>query len=125
DVTPQVLEKITRVFQGCERDPDAPTRYLYNKDLFFFIHGNTEARKYILALHQIHATLFQKDDIEEMLKRWVGIESYQIKVNLTTPTITFLDIETLLLYSIIVDPFVGIVYENSKGEKRVMDVDEL
>ncbi|GJV15432.1 hypothetical protein Tco_1360755 [Tanacetum coccineum] len=36
-----------------------------------------------------------------------------------------LDIATLSPYSIIDDPFVGIVYENSKKEKRVMNIDEL
>ncbi|GJY31056.1 hypothetical protein Tco_0414551 [Tanacetum coccineum] len=52
-------------------------------------------------------------------------KSYQINVNLTTLTITFPGIETLPLYSIIVDPFVGIVCENSEREKRAMNVDEL
>nr|GEW25341.1 hypothetical protein [Tanacetum cinerariifolium] len=35
------------------------------------------------------------------------------------------DIKTLPLYSIIANPFVGIVYENSKKEKRAMNIDEL
>nr|GEV71104.1 hypothetical protein [Tanacetum cinerariifolium] len=35
------------------------------------------------------------------------------------------DIKTLPLYSIIADPFVGIVYENSKKEKRAMNINEL
>ncbi|GJW25473.1 hypothetical protein Tco_0039284 [Tanacetum coccineum] len=34
-------------------------------------------------------------------------------------------IKTLPLYSIIADPFVGIVYENSKKEKRAINIDEL
>nr|GEU65921.1 hypothetical protein [Tanacetum cinerariifolium] len=55
----------------------------------------------------------------------LGIESYQIKFDLTAPTITFLGIETLPLYSIIADPFVDIVYENNKKEKRAMNIDEL
>ncbi|GJZ10215.1 hypothetical protein Tco_0544974 [Tanacetum coccineum] len=49
----------------------------------------------------------------------LGIESYHIKVNLTAPTITFPGIETLLLYSIIADPFVGIIYENKKGKEEL------
>nr|GEW63088.1 reverse transcriptase domain-containing protein [Tanacetum cinerariifolium] len=53
------------------------------------------------------------------------IESYQIKVNLTAPSITFPGIETLHLYSIIADPFVGIIYENIKKEKIAMNVVEL
>ncbi|GJR72516.1 hypothetical protein Tco_0084881 [Tanacetum coccineum] len=48
-----------------------------------------------------------------------------MKVNITAPTITFPGIETLPLYSIIGDLFVGIIYENSKKERRAMDIDEL
>ncbi|GJV09167.1 hypothetical protein Tco_1346823, partial [Tanacetum coccineum] len=42
DITRQFLEKPTQVFQGYERDPNAPTRYLYNKDLFFLKNGNSD-----------------------------------------------------------------------------------
>ncbi|GKD63408.1 hypothetical protein Tco_1305516 [Tanacetum coccineum] len=59
-----------------------------------------------------------------MTTSW-GIESYQIKINLTAPTFTISDIEKLVPYSIITDHFIGIVYENSKNEKRVMDIEEL
>ncbi|GJT72214.1 hypothetical protein Tco_1031500 [Tanacetum coccineum] len=72
DITRQFLEKPTQVFQGCERDPNAPTRYLYNKDLFFLKNGNSDTMKYLLSLHKIYTTLFPKDDLEEVLKRWVG-----------------------------------------------------
>nr|GEX36813.1 hypothetical protein [Tanacetum cinerariifolium] len=54
----------------------------------------------------------------------LGIESYQIKVNLIAPTITYPSIEKDPLYSIIGVLFVGIVYENNKKEKRAMDIDE-
>ncbi|GJV17192.1 hypothetical protein Tco_1362515 [Tanacetum coccineum] len=47
------------------------------------------------------------------------------KINLTAPTITYSSIEKDPLYSIIGVPFVGIMYKNSKKEKRVMDIDEL
>nr|GEV39755.1 hypothetical protein [Tanacetum cinerariifolium] len=53
------------------RDPNAPTRYLYNKDLFFPKNENTKARMYVLSLHMIHETFFLEDDLEEVLKRWV------------------------------------------------------
>ncbi|GKC64357.1 hypothetical protein Tco_1096955 [Tanacetum coccineum] len=54
-----------------------------------------------------------------------GIEIYQMKVNLTTPTITIPGIKTIPPYPVIGDPFVGIIYENSKKERRAMDIDEL
>ncbi|GJU21352.1 hypothetical protein Tco_1154694, partial [Tanacetum coccineum] len=50
---------------------------------------------------------------------------YQIKINITAPTLIFPDIEELEPYTIITDPFIGIVYENSKKERRVMNIDEL
>ncbi|GKE05287.1 hypothetical protein Tco_1397305, partial [Tanacetum coccineum] len=50
----------------------------------------------------------------------LGIESYQQKVNLTTPTIAFLGIEEHDMFSIIYEPVHGIIYKNSKKEKRVM-----
>ncbi|GJV10438.1 hypothetical protein Tco_1351979 [Tanacetum coccineum] len=77
------------------------------------------------------AYLFSKSDFKSCVL-WervhdfhLGIESYYIKVNLTAPTINFPSIETLPLYSIIADLFVGIIYENSKKQKRAMNVDEL
>ncbi|GKC93805.1 hypothetical protein Tco_1159247 [Tanacetum coccineum] len=48
-----------------------------------------------------------------------------MKINLTDPTITYTGIEKYSLYSIIDVPFVGIVYENNKKEKRAMDIDDL
>ncbi|GJZ21310.1 hypothetical protein Tco_0558349 [Tanacetum coccineum] len=50
----------------------------------------------------------------------LGIESYQQKVNLTAPTITFPGNEEHDMFSIIYEPVHGIIYKNSKKEKRVM-----
>ncbi|GJS66969.1 hypothetical protein Tco_0681533 [Tanacetum coccineum] len=55
----------------------------------------------------------------------LGIKSYQIKINITAPTLTVLGIENLKPYTIITHPFINIVNENSKHEKRVMDIEEL
>ncbi|GJS09876.1 hypothetical protein Tco_0366672 [Tanacetum coccineum] len=55
----------------------------------------------------------------------LGIESYQQKVNLTTPTIAFLGIEENEMFSIIYEPVHGIIYKNSKKEKRVMRHSEI
>ncbi|GJT84643.1 hypothetical protein Tco_1066360 [Tanacetum coccineum] len=48
------------------------------------------------------------------------IESYQQKINLTAPTITFPGIEEYDVFSIVYEPIHGIIYTNSKKEKRVM-----
>ncbi|GJR50865.1 hypothetical protein Tco_1401386 [Tanacetum coccineum] len=50
----------------------------------------------------------------------LGIESYQHKVNLTAPIITFLGIEEHDIFSIISEHVHGIIYKNSKKEKRLM-----
>ncbi|GKB18612.1 hypothetical protein Tco_0852535 [Tanacetum coccineum] len=55
----------------------------------------------------------------------LGIESYQQKVNLTAPTISFLRIEKHKMFFIIYEPMHGIIYKNSKKEKRVMRHSEI
>ncbi|GJR21796.1 hypothetical protein Tco_0970323 [Tanacetum coccineum] len=55
----------------------------------------------------------------------LGIESYQQKVNLTAPTISFPGIKKHEMFSIIYDPVHGIIYKNSKEEKRVMRYSEI
>ncbi|GJX59330.1 hypothetical protein Tco_0290720 [Tanacetum coccineum] len=54
-----------------------------------------------------------------------GIESYQQKVNLTTPTISFPGVEKHKMFSIIYETVHGIIYKNSKKEKRVMRHSEI
>ncbi|GJR38772.1 hypothetical protein Tco_1214456 [Tanacetum coccineum] len=48
------------------------------------------------------------------------IKSYQQKVNLTAPTISFPRVVKHKMFSIIYEPVHGIIYKNSKKEKRVM-----
>ncbi|GKB32941.1 hypothetical protein Tco_0872342, partial [Tanacetum coccineum] len=50
----------------------------------------------------------------------LGVKSYQQKVNLTAPTITFLGIEKYKMVSIVSEPVYGIIYKNNKKEKRAM-----
>ncbi|GJR69750.1 hypothetical protein Tco_0015815 [Tanacetum coccineum] len=54
-----------------------------------------------------------------------GIESYQINVNLTAPTLTFPGIEVHDPYSIVDKPNTGLIYLNNKNEKRVMYLVEI
>ncbi|GJV89069.1 hypothetical protein Tco_1533007 [Tanacetum coccineum] len=53
------------------------------------------------------------------------IKSYQIKINLTAPTLIIPCIKNLESYYIITDPFVRIVYENNKKVRRVMGIREI
>nr|GEU92895.1 retrovirus-related Pol polyprotein from transposon TNT 1-94 [Tanacetum cinerariifolium] len=70
-----------------------------------------------------------KNDIEDMylliVNNKLGVESYQQKVNLTAPTITFPGIEKRKMFSIVFELVYGIIYNNSKKEKRVMRHQEI
>ncbi|GJX59766.1 hypothetical protein Tco_0291156 [Tanacetum coccineum] len=55
----------------------------------------------------------------------LGIESYQHKVNLIVPIISFPGIEKHKMFSIIYEPVHGIIYKNNKKEKRVMRHSEI
>ncbi|GJZ19023.1 hypothetical protein Tco_0555613 [Tanacetum coccineum] len=55
----------------------------------------------------------------------LGIESYQQKVNLTAPTISFPRVEKHKMFSIIYEPMHGMIYKNSKKEKRELTNDEV
>ncbi|GJZ36163.1 hypothetical protein Tco_0581980 [Tanacetum coccineum] len=69
-----------------------------------------------------------KNDIEDIyylcLNGKVNYQ-YQIKVNLTAPTLTIHGIDELNRYSIIDVPFVRIIYENNKKERRIMGLSEI
>ncbi|GJS71129.1 hypothetical protein Tco_0703970 [Tanacetum coccineum] len=73
-----------------------------------------------------------KNDIEDMYLLimnnkdfQLGIESYQQKINITAPTITFPGIEEYDVFSIVYELVHGIIYTNSKKEKRVMRPSEI
>ncbi|GKB59493.1 hypothetical protein Tco_0915679 [Tanacetum coccineum] len=74
-----------------------------------------------------------KNDIEDMyllimngkVPDYAETESYQQKVNLTAPTISFPGIEKHKMFFIIYEPVHGIIYKNSKKEKRVMRHSEI
>ncbi|GJX04528.1 hypothetical protein Tco_0190444 [Tanacetum coccineum] len=55
----------------------------------------------------------------------LGMESYQPKVNLTAPTITFPDIEKKNMFYIVNEQIYGIIYKNNKKEKKGMGHQEI
>nr|GEU40108.1 hypothetical protein [Tanacetum cinerariifolium] len=67
---PRTIPK-TLIFYGPQRNPNEPSRPMYNKDLFFLKYRNTKENKYILSLYKIHAEEFPEPDLEEKLNRWV------------------------------------------------------
>ncbi|GJY01996.1 hypothetical protein Tco_0360148 [Tanacetum coccineum] len=73
--------------------------------------------------HQLYEKMKStpQDQIKERVHDFqLGIESYQIKINLTTPRLTFFGIEAHDSYSIVDEPETGLIYLNNKDEKWVM-----
>ncbi|GJZ29359.1 hypothetical protein Tco_0574006 [Tanacetum coccineum] len=77
----------------------------------------------IVSITESEYKNLNKNDIEDMylliVNGKLGVESYQQKVNLTAPIINFLGIEKYKVFSIVSEPVYGIIYKNSKKEKRV------
>ncbi|GJR15433.1 retrovirus-related pol polyprotein from transposon TNT 1-94 [Tanacetum coccineum] len=141
-------KQITPLVHSCQRDPEAPALSLINQDLLYLKKGNSGPEKIVLSLYKFSAVIFNDEDIEEHYAKtgllwslsvfirssviWervhhfqLGIKSYQQKVNLTAPTITFLGIEEYEVFSIVYEPMNGIIYKDSKKEKRVMRHSEI
>ncbi|GJU55248.1 hypothetical protein Tco_1228962 [Tanacetum coccineum] len=55
----------------------------------------------------------------------LGLETYQVKFNITATKLIFPGIEEQKPHTITSLLFVDFIYENSKKEKRVMDIDEI
>ncbi|GJY81106.1 retrovirus-related pol polyprotein from transposon TNT 1-94 [Tanacetum coccineum] len=104
-----------------------PPRPLYIKDLFFLKYGNTKKKAYILSLPKIHAEEFPEPDLEEKVHNFKleGIGKLSKKVNLTAPTLTFPGIEEHTPYTIADETQMGLIYLNSKDEKKVMYLEEI
>ncbi|GJQ94450.1 hypothetical protein Tco_0005589 [Tanacetum coccineum] len=93
------------VFYGSQRNPNKPPRNKFLNSLMAFIRSR-------VILERVHD--FQ-----------LGIESYQIKINLTAPTLIFAGIKDCDPYSIIDKPTTGLIYLNNKKGKRVMNLVEI
>ncbi|GJY74473.1 hypothetical protein Tco_0478904 [Tanacetum coccineum] len=82
------------------------------------------ANKCIVSITKPDFKNLNKNDIEDMylliMNGKLGVESYQQKVNLTELTRYFSGIDKHKMFSIIYEPVHGIIYKNSKKEKRVM-----
>ncbi|GJT75335.1 retrovirus-related pol polyprotein from transposon TNT 1-94 [Tanacetum coccineum] len=73
------------------------------------------ANECIVSITEPDFKNLNKNDIEDMY-----LLIMNGKVNLTAPTISFPGIEKHKIFSIIHEPVYGIIYKNSKKEKRVM-----
>ncbi|GJW89640.1 hypothetical protein Tco_0167193 [Tanacetum coccineum] len=79
-----------------------------------------EAKLKKMADEMLRLRLFIRSSViwERVHDFQLGIESYQQKINLTAPKITFPGIKEYDAFSIVYEPVHGIIYTNSKKEKR-------
>nr|GEX40407.1 retrovirus-related Pol polyprotein from transposon TNT 1-94 [Tanacetum cinerariifolium] len=82
------------------------------------------ANEWIVSITEPDFKNLNKNDIKDMYLLIIN-ESYQQKVNLTALTISFLRIEKHEIFFIIYEPVHGIIYKNSKKEKKVMRHSEI
>ncbi|GJX72670.1 retrovirus-related pol polyprotein from transposon TNT 1-94 [Tanacetum coccineum] len=75
----------------------------------------------IMALHMFTRSLVIKKRVKDLQ---LGVESYQKKLNITSPQQTFLEIQFKELYTLSHKP-PGVIYEDLTKQKRVMRADEL
>ncbi|GJV88238.1 hypothetical protein Tco_1532176 [Tanacetum coccineum] len=97
-VSPHPRKTIPLV-QSCQRDPEAPALSLINQDLLYLKKGSSGPKKIVIITKPDYKNL-NKNDIEDMYLLIMNGKdpdyaetSYQQKVNLTTPTISFPEVE--------------------------------
>ncbi|GJS61585.1 hypothetical protein Tco_0656369 [Tanacetum coccineum] len=134
--------KTTPLVQSCQIDPEAPALSLINQDLLYLKKGNSGPEKIVLSLHKFPAIIFNDVDIEERTSRWVnkcvkkfnpyaryGVEHWKnphakifyIKRQKEPRKPKYLIMQKQhKMFSIMYEPVHGIIYKNSKKEKRGM-----
>ncbi|GJR65339.1 hypothetical protein Tco_0011404 [Tanacetum coccineum] len=130
------------IFYGQQRNPNEPSRandktYSFFEADFKYLKKNDIEDLYCLCrskeiddrkikLMNLLITFIRSYVIWERVHDFqLGIESSQIKVNLTAPTLTFPGIKEHALYSILDEPQTGLIYLSSQDEKRVMYLVEI
>ncbi|GJW36697.1 hypothetical protein Tco_0059617 [Tanacetum coccineum] len=130
---PHGLDFIEQIIVMRENDkPDsffeADFKYLNKNDIedLYYLCRNKKVNYRETKLMNSLITFIRSHVIWERVHDFqLGIESYQIKVNLTAPTLTFSGIEAHELYSIVDKPSTSLIYLNSRDEKRVMYLAEI
>nr|GEY75089.1 hypothetical protein [Tanacetum cinerariifolium] len=116
------------------RDNDKPDRF--SKADFKYINKNDIKYMYYLFLNKkvnyrenklLNSLMFIRSYVvwERVHDFNLGIESYQIKINLTTPALIVPGIDASDPYSIVDKPTTGLIYLNNKEEKKVMNLVEI
>nr|GEX11957.1 hypothetical protein [Tanacetum cinerariifolium] len=104
---------------------EADFKYLNKNDILdmYYLCLNKKVNYHENKLLNSHLTFIRSCVIWERVHDFqLGIESYNIKINLTTLTSIFPVIEACNPYSIVDKPTTGLIYLNIKEDKRVMDL---
>ncbi|GJY33550.1 hypothetical protein Tco_0418019 [Tanacetum coccineum] len=125
---PHGLDFMEQIIMMRENDkPDsfseADFKYLnknYIEDLYYLCRNKKANYRETKLMNSLITFIRSRVIWERVHDFQLGIESYQIKVNLTAPTLTFPGIKAHEPYSIIDKPSTSLIYLNSKDEKRVM-----
>ncbi|GJR06846.1 hypothetical protein Tco_0529830 [Tanacetum coccineum] len=110
------------------RFSEADFKYLNKKDiedLYYLCLNNKDNYRENKLLNSLHTFIRSSKICERVHDFQLGIEIYQMKVNLTAPTLTIPGIDELNPYSTIDIPFVGIVYLNNKEKRRIMGLTKI
>ncbi|GJW94890.1 hypothetical protein Tco_0174562, partial [Tanacetum coccineum] len=103
-------------------------KYLNKKDIedLYYVYQSKKVVNQKIKLMNSLITFIRSCVIWERVHDFqLGIKSYQIKVNLTAPTLTFHGIEEHAPYSIVDELDTCLIYLNNKDEKRVMYLVEI
>ncbi|GJU23951.1 hypothetical protein Tco_1162572 [Tanacetum coccineum] len=140
--------KTTPLVQSCQRDPEAPALSLINQDLLYLKKGSSRPEKIVLSLYN-SMMLISKNELPNRQKEpgkpkevvysnsniiqpdYKNLNKNDIKVmyllimNGKVPDYAKTGIEKHKTFSIIYEHVHGIIYKNSKKEKRVMRHSEI
>ncbi|GJY73096.1 retrovirus-related pol polyprotein from transposon TNT 1-94 [Tanacetum coccineum] len=138
-------QTISYFFKVCQRDPEAPALSLINQDLLYLKKGNSgpEKDRFVIFINFTIVPDYANTEIaivtlstfitgvsviwKELhdFPTWNPRKAIQQKINLTAPTISFPRIKEYDVFSIVYELVHGIIYTNSKKEKRVMRPSEI
>nr|GEU86284.1 copia protein [Tanacetum cinerariifolium] len=129
-----IEERTSRWVNKCVKKFNPYARYGHEHKFITKIIAR-RANDCIVSITESDFKNLNKNDIEDMYLLIMNgkvpdyeetrIKSYQQKVNLITPTISFPKVEKHEMFSIIYEPVHGIIYKNSKKDKRVMRHSEI
>ncbi|GJR04114.1 hypothetical protein Tco_0527098 [Tanacetum coccineum] len=107
---------------------EADFKYLNKNDIeeLYYLYRSKEIDNWKVKLMNSLITFIRSCVIWERVHDFqLGIESYQMKVNLIAPTLTFPGIEEHAPYTIVDEPQMGLIYLKSKDEKESCNLEEI